>query len=85
MIVKCTSTTTMEITVSHQERDDPEDGTRKGFYAWVGPPDDQSDFAVGPFATKKAAEDGALVRLKRHGYTVRKAAAKAKRKVGGCK
>lgn len=51
------------------ENDDPDDGMRAGYYAWV-PSDDQSDFAVGPFKTKKAANEGALAHLKKLGYRV---------------
>jgi len=68
--VKCTRTVTYEISVSRQREDDASDGMRAGYYAWVGPPDDQSDFAVGPFTPRQAAIDGAIAALKRHGYRV---------------
>lgn len=70
MLVKCTKSTTDQIGVSHQECDD-RDGTKAGFYAWVGPPDDQSDFALGPFVSRAAAHEGALKKLRAMGYTVR--------------
>jgi hypothetical protein len=68
MRVRATKTVECAISVSEQREYDPDDGTGPGFYAWVGPPGDQSDFAVGPFKTAKAARVGACERLRRMGY-----------------
>lgn len=68
MRVKATKTVDYEIGVQHQERDDLDDGQRAGYWAWVGPPGNQSDFCVGPFKTAKAARVGACERLRRMGY-----------------
>lgn len=70
MRVRATKSVTYEIRVSEQRERDPEDGTGPGFYAWVGPPDDQSDFAVGPFKTAADARQGAVLRLEQMDYKV---------------
>lgn len=73
MLVKATKTVTYEISIYEQLEDDPEDGMRKGIYAFVGPPDEQSEFAVGPFKSRMAARTGAVKQLERMGYTVERA------------
>lgn len=56
---------TLRITISHQSYDDPDDGTGAGYYAWVGEPGEQSDFVIGPCASKKRAEVLARARITR--------------------
>jgi hypothetical protein len=73
MRVRATKAVVYEIRISRQREHDPDDGTGPGFYAWVGPPDDQSDFAVGPFKTMADARVGACERLRRMGYQVEEA------------
>lgn len=54
----------MEIRVSHQDHYDDYDNTGPGYYAWVGPPNDQSDFVLGPYSTEVKAYEAAEKRLK---------------------
>lgn len=70
MKVRATKTVVYEISVQHQKEDDPDDGQRAGYWAWVGPPDDQSDFVVGPYKTAADARHGAVIRLEQMDYKV---------------
>lgn len=70
MIVQATRVATFEISTYHQQQDDPDDGMRAGHYAMVGPPGEQSDFAVGPCKTPTLARAAAVRRLERMGYQV---------------
>lgn len=71
MILRCTKHTTYEARCVYQREHDYSDNTYPGWYAWVGPPGDQSDFVVGPCKTRAAAEESAMRSLERIGYTVR--------------
>ena len=68
MIVKCTKTRAMEIVIRHQSFYDDYDNIGPGYYAWVGPPDDQSDFVVGPCDSEGDAIECAKRKLRQMGY-----------------
>jgi hypothetical protein len=70
VILRCNKSVTYSVKCAHQRAYDPDDGTGPGWYAWVGAPGDQSDWCAGPFATREAAEEGAMRKLERDGYTV---------------
>lgn len=64
MIIKVSKTEEFEIVTGEQAHD----GTRAGVYVWVGPPECESDWVLGPFATKQQAEAAALKKLREFGY-----------------
>ena len=68
MRVMATKTVEYEIRLSKQENRDHDYGTRPGWYAWVGPPGEGSDFVVGPHKTGRAARVAACEQLRRIGY-----------------
>lgn len=71
MIVNATKTVQYEIRIYEQDHDDPDDGTRAGVYAQVGPPNDQAEFMVGPYKSRMEARTNAVRRLERMGYQVK--------------